>query len=309
MPRMSTLSGTLAAIAAEHQGLVTRRLARAQHVSPSVLAAALRSGGLRRLRPGVFADQAVWHATEVHDRYALLVRGVLLGHGRWLASHHAALALLGLPLCNVDSTLVDVVAAVRTSKRRPGLHVHVATKAQRLLVADPTSSCVTAADACVLTAAEHGFEPGVVAMDAAVKRGMASVADLKEALNAAGIRYGAPQAAAAIAAIDPACESPGETRTRLILTAAGLSVRSQVALGDSAGFIGRVDFLVGERVVVEFDGAMKYEGIDGKRALVEEKRREERLRDAGFRIVRVTWAELARPAQLVARVRSHLAAA
>lgn len=181
---MSTLSGTLAAIADEHQGLVTRRLARAQHVAPSVLAAALRSGNLRRLRPGVFADQAVWDATAVHDRYALLVRGVLLGNERWLASHHAALALLTLPLFNVDSTLVDVVAAVKTSKRRPGIHVHVATKAQRLLITDPNISCITAADACVLTAAEHGFEPAVVAMDAAVKRSMASVADLNEALNA-----------------------------------------------------------------------------------------------------------------------------
>lgn len=61
--------------------------------------------------------------------------------------------------------------------------------------------------------------------------------------------------------------------------------------------------------MVEFDGAVKYEGLDGKRALAEEKRREERLRDAGFRIVRVTWDELARPALLLARVRVNLAAA
>lgn len=85
-------------------------------------------------------------------------------------------------------------------------------------------------------------------------------------------------------------------------------MRSQVSLSDEEGFIGRVDLLVGDRVVVEFDGAVKYDGMDGRRALMEEKRREERLRDAGFRVVRVTWSDLSRPGQLVVRVRSLLAA-
>lgn len=305
---MSTLPDPLAAIAAEHSGLVTRQHTRTRHISPSVVAASLRSGDLHRLRPGVFVDRCVWEATEVHARYALLVRGVLLGHPQWLASHHAALALLGLPLFGVDTTLVDVAAAVRTSKKRIGLHVHVATPAQRTLIIDPSTQTVSAADACVLTAADHGFQAGVVAMDAAAKRGMATAAALTRALGTSTIRYGADQARAAIAAVDPTCESPGETRTRLILAAAGLDVRSQVSLHDGEGFVGRVDFLVGDRVVVEFDGAVKYAGLDGKRALMEEKRREERLRDAGFRVVRVTWADLDRPDALVTRVRGLLAA-
>ncbi|KGN42594.1 hypothetical protein N801_13650 [Knoellia aerolata DSM 18566] len=149
----------------------------------------------------------------------------------------------------------------------------------------------------------------MVAMDAAVHRRLTSSATLVAALEDCRLRYGAGQARAAITAVDPACESPGETRTRLILRAAGLEVRSQVSLSDDEGFIGRVDLLVGDRVVVEFDGAVKYDGLDGRRALMEEKRREERLRDAGFRVVRVTWSDLARPAALVARVRSLLAAA
>lgn len=306
---MSELSGPLAAIAAEHRGLVTRQIARARHISPSVVAAALRTQALHRLRPGIFVDQRVWTATEAHDRYALLVRGVLLGHPDWLASHHAALALHGLPLFGVNTALVDVAAAVTTSKRRAGLHVHVATAAQQVLIKDPASLAVSVVDACLLTAADHGFVSGVVAMDAAVKRRETTVGALSTGLSSSGIRYGAEQARAAIEAIDPKCESPGETRTRIILTAAGLDVRSQVSLSDDEGFIARVDFLVGDRVVVEFDGAIKYDGLDGKRALMEEKRREERLRDAGFRVVRVTWADLTRPAVLVARIRGYLAAA
>ena len=306
---MDELHPSLIRLAREQHGLVTRSQALAAQVTPSVLDAALRSGALRRLRPGVFVQETTWTATAHHHRYALEVRGVLLDRPRWLASHHAALALHALPLHGVDRDVVDVVAPVGTSKRRAGLHVHVATPLQRPLADDPLVRAVGVADACVLTAAASGFEAGVVAMDAAAHRRLTSSTALTEALEACRLRYGAPQARAAIDAVDPACESPGETRTRLILRAAGLEVRSQVSLGDDAGFIGRVDLLVGDRVVVEFDGAVKYEGLDGRRALMEEKRREERLRDAGYRVVRVTWSDLDRPAALVARVRRLLATA
>ncbi len=305
---MSRLSGPLA-LAAEHHGLVTQQLTRARHIPPSVVASALRSDALHRMRPGVFVDRCVWEAAPALARYDLLVRGVLLGHPQWLASHHAGLAFHGLPLFGVDIDLVDVVAPVTTSKKRNGLHVHTATPAQRALIKIPTVMTVSVADACVLTAADHGFDSGLVAMDAAVKTGMATVGALSTALRGLGLRYGARQARDAIAAVDPKCESPGETRTRIILVAADLRVRSQVSLSDLEGFIGRVDFLVEDRVVVEFDGAVKYEGLDGKRALMDEKRREERLRDAGFRVVRVTWSDLKRPELLVARIRGHLAAA
>lgn len=306
---LNELPRPLATIAREHRGLVTRRRALAARVTPSLLDAALRSGQLHRLRPGIFCERSVWDGLAAHDRYTLTVRGVLLDRPGWLASHHAGAALAGLPLFGVDLGLVDIVADVRTSKRRSGTHVHRATPNQLARMTDPTFRTVDVADACVLTAVGSGFEPGVVAMDAAVKRRLATPAELSDSLEACAVRYGVAQARDAIATVDPACESPGETRVRLVLTGAGLDVRSQVSLSDDEGFIGRVDFLVGDRVVVEFDGAVKYDGIEGRRALMEEKRREERLRDAGFHIVRVTWAELAKPAALVTRVRGLLAAA
>ena len=94
---------------------------------------------------------------------------------------------------------------------------------------------------------------------------------------------------------DPACESVGETRTRVLLRDLGLEVRSQVRISDVRGLIGRVDFLVGERVVIEFDGMVKYGGAEGRRALQAEKTREDRLRDAGYVVVRLVWADLDDP--------------
>ena len=55
-------------------------------------------------------------------------------------------------------------------------------------------------------------------------------------------------------------------------------------------------------MVIEFDGKMKYDGIDGKQALVDEKAREDRLRALGYEIVRLTWADLARPGRVKAMV-------
>ncbi len=97
-------------------------------------------------------------------------------------------------------------------------------------------------------------------------------------------------------------ESPGESWTRLVLAGLGLQAEQQVEIRDGRGrFVARVDFLLPEqRMIIEFDGAVKYDGAQGREALVREKRREDALRALGYRIVRLTWADLADPQQVVA---------
>lgn len=51
-----------------------------------------------------------------------------------------------------------------------------------------------------------------------------------------------------------------------------------------------MDFLLEDRVVVEFDGMLKYENPAD---LAAEKLREDRLRALGYEVVRLTWADLA----------------
>ena len=103
---------------------------------------------------------------------------------------------------------------------------------------------------------------------------------------------------------DAKCDSVGETRTRLLLHDLGFTALTQISIHDAHGdFVARVDFLVQKRVVVEFDGLMKYAGADGKAALALEKRREDRLRALGYVIVRLTWADLDRPDRVAAMMR------
>lgn len=89
----------------------------------------------------------------------------------------------------------------------------------------------------------------------------------------------------------------------------GIAVTPQVTITDD-GFVARVDFLVtGTKVVLEFDGAVKYADADGRDALIAEKWREDRLRQLGYIVVRVVWRELADIKALEWRIRQALARA
>jgi very-short-patch-repair endonuclease len=64
----------------------------------------------------------------------------------------------------------------------------------------------------------------------------------------------------------------------------------------------------GSKVVIEFDGKVKYRDGDGD-TLFQEKRREDRLRRLGYTVIRVTWSDLGRPERVVAWIRQATSAA
>ena len=152
--------------------------------------------------------------------------------------------------------------------------------------------------------------PGVVASDHGLREGLFDRSDLEAA--AAQVR-GWPRSGrvqAMLPLVDARSESPGESRLRVHLQVAGISVVPQVVIWDEEGeFVARVDFVVeGTKVVVEFDGKVKYRDGDGD-TLFLEKRREDRLRRLGYTVVRVTWADLARPDRVIAWIRRAASAA
>ena len=70
----------------------------------------------------------------------------------------------------------------------------------------------------------------------------------------------------------------------------------QVVIRDETGaFVARTDFAdEAAKVIAEFDGAGKYhlEGADPKRSFELERRREYALRNLGYTVFRITWADL-----------------
>jgi very-short-patch-repair endonuclease len=101
-------------------------------------------------------------------------------------------------------------------------------------------------------------------------------------------------------------ESPGESRTAFLLRRLGFHLDPQVEVV-AEGRRYRADFRFrGTRVLVEFDGAVKYSEPG---AVFAEKQREDALRRAGWIIVRLVWRDLASPDVVRRRVNQALALA
>ena len=77
--------------------------------------------------------------------------------------------------------------------------------------------------------------------------------------------------------------------------------------------LGVVDFVwPAYATVAEFDGRLKYAGSDSERddRLWREKQREDRIREAGYEVVRLTWEQVtSAPREVAQRVRAAFARA
>jgi very-short-patch-repair endonuclease len=144
----------------------------------------------------------------------------------------------------------------------------------------------------------------VVAVDMALHRRLVSLAELRDYIEAHARRSGIAQARRAIELAEPATESAMETRLRLLLVLAGLPrPEAQVRLHDERGhFLGRTDlYYQGQRLCLEYDEATHRD------SLVEDNRRQNRLQDAGFRLLRFTAVDIhRRPDAVVALVARQL---
>jgi very-short-patch-repair endonuclease len=167
---------------------------------------------------------------------------------------------------------------------------------------------VTPALAILGAAMTGGIETGVVAADAALAAGTTTLSDLQTWLGQLSRHRDKTHARQAVQLADARSESVGESRARLLLHAIGFRPTPQVEIRDMQGrLVGRVDFLLErERIIVEFDGLMKYANANGREALAAEKSREDRLRALGYEFVRLTWAELSRPATVERLMRQAL---
>ncbi|HEY7718359.1 MAG TPA: type IV toxin-antitoxin system AbiEi family antitoxin domain-containing protein [Pedococcus sp.] len=307
---MLTLDPALVDLAAAQQGAFSSRQASHFGVSRIDLHRLVARGDLIHVRRGAFLLAGALEGLTAEAGYAVRTRAVLLSRPQqsW-ASHHAALAVSGLPLVGLDLNRFDVCADVRRESRSGSVTTHALPTGEPCLLVNGVP-CVSTETALLQTAVRHGVRSAVVAADAALHRGLVGDDTLAEA--AARLDLGVRSAARVgrlRALVDPASESPGESLTRLLLGGLGLGFRSQVDIRDDKGFVGRVDFLVEGRIILEFDGLVKYDGAQGREALAAEKRREDRLRAAGYEVVRLTWADLDRPEKLARRLREARARA
>lgn len=269
-------------------------------VGKDALDALVSSRAIVRVRRGAYVLGDRWRAASGDEQEVMRIKALLRARPGDAASHHSGLLLHGIRTFDRVAGRVDLASSVNKSRVRAGVRTH--PMPPTIILAGPWRM-VTLPTALAQVAGEAGLPSAVVSLDHAVHDRRCTIEEVAEAVEALPTAVARRRAGRALARVDAACESVGETRTRLLLQDLGFAVTSQVAITTSVGAV-RVDFLVGGAVVVEFDGKVKYEGADGRDALVWEKRRESALVDLGYEVIRVLWADLDDPRALARRIRA-----
>ncbi|MFI5706211.1 type IV toxin-antitoxin system AbiEi family antitoxin domain-containing protein [Kribbella sp. NPDC051620] len=300
----------LATVAARRGGWFDRADVLAAGYSDDDIHLRIKDGRWVRLFRGVYAeaggdydllapwDQRIWrHVRTAKAAYHQ-------ADGRAVLSHQSALLVHGVQIGDLDLSRVHLTNLARLGRSTKWMGQH----APRPPVLDPVEVegvWLTPAPRSVVEAIRGTSYPVAVSVvDEALRRKLATSAQLSEALRLFGGRTGIGTATRAVPFGDGRSESAGESRLRVLMADLGLpKPRLQAEIRDLSGrLVGRVDFLFEEwAVIVEFDGALKYAG-KGSAPLVLEKAREDALRDLGYEVVRATWSDLSAPAAFTVRV-------
>ncbi|MGB3256848.1 MAG: hypothetical protein WBA72_02570 [Ornithinimicrobium sp.] len=282
--------------------IFTRAEALAEGHTDDQLQAWVRQGRVRRLRPGVFASGPAPDRADA--RLLERAHGLARRHGDRVAiSHHAALLMHGVAVIGVPMGILHAARLSGAPRSAPGLSL------ARPRTPPPTMTvhgavAVRPEVAVVQVACLYGLRAGVVSADSAVHRGLVERRSLIDEVRRIGSIPGVEKARRVVQLCRAGAESPGETLVRLAAEQAGLATQTQFPISDA----GQPPFaiadlrLLGTRTLVEFDGAVKYAGAQGREALVKEKLREDRIRRLGWLIERVVWRDLDDPRALQVRL-------
>ncbi len=303
---------------ARKAGFFTRAEALEAGCTINDIRTAVRLGDWRRLRKGayVFADE--WASLEDTDRHWLRTRAAVRALGDDVAVSHAS----GVVAHAIDGWRLDLTRIHGTrldgrSGRMIGDVVQHERGKGNLEILNVAGIRVLAPQRCVLEAAVH-LEPEAAfcLVESGLRSKQFDRADLETAYAAMHARHRMGRLQPLIAMAGSRSGSVAESRGSWIFDQAGLPRPQQQweVLRADGSLAGVVDWVWHEwRLIVEFDGKVKYSGRFGQSgtdALFAEKQREDEIRElTGYRFLRLTWEDLAHPTPIVARNRAMSRAA
>ncbi len=297
----------LSAAEREHGGVFRVAEAVACGYADDEIRGLVRSGRWVRVRHGILAERETAAAirAEPEGALALSLAGEICARpsARLAASHESAARLLGLDFIVDPPRMLTLttdtpgrgrgwVSGVRI--RRATLPPGHVTECRRLPV-------TTVARTVVDLAREQPFRNAVVLADSALRRGLTSRDELDQVVRAAWTWPGIRDASRVVEFSDGRAQSAAESVARVLFATVGLPAPLlQAVISDRDGIAGQVDFLFREeRTIVEIDGKAKYR--EQEDALFLEKKRQDRLEDLGYRVVRLTWREIVHEPEMVLR--------
>lgn len=259
----------------------------------------LRERSYRRLVQGVYADPSLPFDHQLRCRAValLLPRGTAIGGHSAAAWHGAAFAGAHDPV-----TVLRPAGVLWKGPR--GVKVHRTDIGPHdVVVLDDvpvTSAPRTAWDVAALESAGTA----VAALDAMVRSGAVSYVDLQTMAAEGAGRWGVTKVRRAVPLVDARAASAPESRVRVALVLAGLAPVPQYAVRDGGAVLGWVDLAFPEeRLAIEYEGAYHFEGTQ----IVRDDARIARLVAAGWRVIRLSAADLRDLDAVVARIRAELA--
>lgn len=314
LARLTTMDAKISTIAAEQGGVILRRQALEAGLSDLEIKQHVRAKRWIAIRRGAYVPADLWTAMDDVNQHKARVHAVTRSlAGPLAASHVSACALMDIPLWDADLSHVHVTRPVNISSRQEAGVWHHSARLPDEQITERVGEPVTVpARTVVDTACILPFEASVVIADGFLREGLVTPGGLLDMLESMRDCPGSRNAGRVVEFADGRSESVGESRARVVMDAAGLprpELQVTLETGD------RADFLIAKyRTVVEFDGKQKYgrllgPGDDPAEVVWREKRREDRLREAGYEVVRIVWSELTKVGLIGRRVRRAFARA
>jgi hypothetical protein len=282
---LQALGGVFLGSHAVAEGVVTR--------------AQLQSGLYRRLFHNVYADPALPADHRLYARGATLVmpEGAVLG-GRSAATWFDA------PFATTADPVLVVVPPDCAWRGPRGIRVHRTEVNATDVVTLADSEGVVRLTTPLRTAWEIGTQeslPTAVALlDAMVRAGHVDAGCLTRLARDARGRWGARRFGKVVPLVDGRSESRPESLVRVACVRAGLPTPvPQFVVVAEGQFLGRVDLAWPEaRLIVEYEGSHHFDELQIRR----DDRRYERLVAAGWRVIRLSSADLWDMADVVMRI-------
>lgn len=257
---------------------------------------------------GVYVETSEWARLGVEERHLARMRAIELLRPGTVFSHVSAALAWGLPVVAADLAVPhSVVTPADGGRSMNALVRHTIGIPEDVRVVGGLH-VTSPEDTAVQMAMTARPETSVPLLDAllAEKRWQVESGRLAERVAAHPGWPGAARGTWAVEFADPRSGSPGESMSRVTMWRLRLPAPElQCRFDDRLGLIGFVDFWWPEfRLVGEFDGLGKYlreemrPGKDIAQVVIEEKRREDRLRARDTRVARWGWDEARSPSAL-----------
>jgi very-short-patch-repair endonuclease len=258
----------------------------------------LRGPALRPLFRDVYVDASlpITHRLRAVAAARLLVPGAVV-------SGLSAAVLWGVDLAAADHDVELTLPPGAHGRRSTGVRVRRTAIDPSEVTTRRGARVTTPPLTAVRVASVLDGDEAVVAIDRLVAAGVVDLAGVRARAAAHGV---GARARSACALADGLAQSPQETRLRLLMRRCRIPEPvAQFEIRHEGRFVARVDFGWPERkVAVEYDGLWHGEGGQ----FAKDRRRLNRLREAGWTVVFVTAADLKDPERLAAAIRAALAA-